>query len=306
MEINIFAGKVRNAVEKKLGGAYKVEVREVQKNNGVILHGLLILTDDRNVVPTLYLEPFWEAYESGASLAEIVRRLIRIYREELPKANIDMDFFRYFEKVSGRICYRLIRQRGNEELLADVPHIPLLDLAICFFYAYSGEALGEGAILIRNSHVELWNTSTRELMELAQKNTPELFPWKCSTMEQVLQEMMTEEEYQSEIAGRGEGGHLSTENPMQVLSSEQRAYGASCILYPGLLGQLAEKTGHGFYILPSSIHEVILLTDQGMEVPEQLKDMIAEVNRTQVAPEEVLSDSLYYYDFQRENIRIIV
>ena len=105
MEINTFAGKVRDAVEKKLGETYKVEVREVQKNNGVILHGLLILTDDRNVIPTLYLEPFWEAYESGTSLAEIVRRLIRIYREDLPKTSIDMEFFRYFEKVSERICY---------------------------------------------------------------------------------------------------------------------------------------------------------------------------------------------------------
>ena len=75
MEMNEFAGKVRDAVEKKLGEAYKVEVRKVQKNNGVMLHGLLILNDDRNVIPTLYLEPFWEAYVSGVTLAEIVRRL---------------------------------------------------------------------------------------------------------------------------------------------------------------------------------------------------------------------------------------
>lgn len=304
MEINTFAGKVRDAVEKKLGETYKVEVREVQKNNGVVLHGLLILADHRNVIPTLYLEPFWEAYESGTSLAEIVRRLIKIYREELPKTSIDMDFFRYFEKVSGRICYRLIRQKGNEELLQDIPHIPFLDLAICFFYAYSGEALGEGAILIHNSHMELWNATVKELLELAQKNTPELFPWRCNSMEYVLREMMSEEEYLTEIP-QEERGDFFAGNPLWVLSNVQRVQGASCMLYPGLLKQLAEKEGNSFYILPSSIHEVILLTDRKMETPEQLKDMIAEVNRTQVAPEEVLSDSLYYYDFQKENIRIV-
>lgn len=304
MEINKFAGKVRDAVEKKLGGTYKVEIRKIQKNNGVVLHGLLILADDRNVIPTLYLEPFWEAYESGTSLAEIVRRLIKIYREDLPKTSIDMEFFRHFEEVSGRICYRLIRQKENEELLQDIPHIPFLDLAICFFYAYSGEALGEGAILIHNSHVELWNTTVRELLELAQKNTPKLFPWRCNSMENVLREMMTEEEYLTGIP-QEESRDFFVGNPLWILSNEQRVQGASCILYPGLLKQLADKEGNSFYILPSSIHEVILLKDRRMETPEQLKEMIAEVNRTQVAPEEVLSDSLYYYDFQKENIRIV-
>lgn len=303
--MNVFAGKVRDAVEKKLGEAYKVEVREVQKNNGVVLHGLLILTDDRNVIPTLYLEPFWEAYESGTSFAEIVRRLIRIYREDLPGTSIDMDFFRHFTGVSERICYRLIRQKENEELLKDIPYIPFLDLAICFFYAYRGEALGEGAILIHNSHMELWNTTVKELLELAQKNTPVLFPWRCNSMEQVLREMMTEEEYMAEMPDAEESEDFFAGNPLWVLSNEQRAQGASCILYPGLLKQLAEKEKKSFYILPSSIHEVILLTDQGMETHQQLKDMIAEVNRTQVAPEEVLSDSLYYYDFLKEKIQIV-
>ncbi len=304
MEIKEFAGKVRDAVEKKMGGAYKVEVREVKKNNGVVLHGLLIVTDDRNVIPTLYLEPFWEAYESGVTLAEIVRRLIKIYREDMPETSIDMDFFRQFEEVSKRICYRLVRQEGNEELLKDVPHIPFLDLAVCFFYAYSGEALGEGAILIRNSHMELWHTTTKELLGLAQGNTPVLFPWRCNSMEQVLRDMLTEEEYLAEMPEEECAGFLS-ENPLWVLSNMQRAHGASCMLYPGLLKRLAEKEKRNFYILPSSIHEVILLTDQGGETPKQLKDMIAEVNRTQVAPEEVLSDSLYYYDFQEEKIRIV-
>lgn len=305
MEINEFVGKVRDAVEKKLGEAYKVEVRKVQKNNGIMLHGLLIVTDGLNVIPTLYLEPFWEAYKSGASLAEIVRRVIKLYRGDLPKTNIDMDFFRHFDEASRRICYRLIRQKGNEELLKDIPHIPFLDLAICFFYAYSGEALGEGAILIHNSHARLWGATIKELMQLAQKNTPSLFPWSCCSMEQALREMMTEEEYLAAMPKEAQEG-FSPEIPLWVLGNEQQVHGASCILYPGLLKQFAEKGGKSFYILPSSIHEVILLADGGFETPERLKEMIAEVNRTQVAPEEVLSDSLYYYDFHGEKIKIII
>lgn len=305
MEINEFAGKVRDAVGKKLGETYKVEVREVQKNNGVILHGLLILHDDRNVIPTLYLEPFWEAYLSGVTLAEIVRRLIKIYREDLPKTKVDIGFFGNFDEVSERICYRLVRQKGNEELLREIPYIPFLDLAVCFFYAYSGEALGEGAILIRNTHMELWHTDTKKLMSLAQENTPELFPWKYDSMERVLQEMMAEEEYISPVPEE-EKESLFTNTPLWVLSNQQRIHGASCILYPGLLRQLASAEKRNFYLLPSSIHEMILLPEQGAETPQRLKDMITEVNRTQVAPEEVLSDSLYYYDFREENVKIVL
>lgn len=305
MEINEFAEKVRDAVEKKLGESYRVEVRKIKKNNGIVLHGLLILTDRRNVIPTLYLEPFWEAYESGTTFAEIVRKLIKIYCEDIPKTDIDMDFFQCFDEVRERICYRLIRQEGNEELLKEIPHILFLDLAICFFYAYNGDILGEGAILIRDSHVELWQTDTKELLKLAQNNTPVLFPWRYSPMEQVLQEMMTEEAYSAGLSDAEERELLFEELSIWILSNQKRVYGASCILYPGLLKQLAEQEESGFYILPSSIHEVILLQDKGLESPEKLREMIAEVNRTQVAPEEVLSDNLYYYDIREKRVRII-
>ena len=305
MEINEFAGQVRNALEEELGKDYRVEVRPVQKNNGIVLHGLLILTDSRNVAPTLYLEPFWEAYESGTPLAQIVAKLIKIYREDMPKVNINIEFFRHFEKVSDRICYRLIRQEGNEELLQDIPYVPFLDLAICFFYAYSGDDLGEGSILIHNSHMELWKTNIRKLMELAGENTPVLFPFSCSPMEQILREMILDEVCPEEMPDKEEQESFFEYNPMWVLSNRQRIQGAACILYPDLLKQLAKKQENNFYILPSSIHEVILLPDKGSESPIQLKEMIAEVNRTQVAPEEVLSNNLYYFDYDEGKVKII-
>lgn len=305
MGIKEFAGKVCNAVEKTLGEEYRVEVKVVQKNNGIRLHGLLILTEKGNVVPTIYLEPFWEAYEAGTSLAEVVRRLLEIYRTDTPQEQIDMDFFKHFESVRNRICYRLIRGKGNEELLEDIPHIPFLDLEICFFYAYSGTVLGEGAILIHNSHMKLWNTSTKELMRLAQENTPRLYPWQCSPMEEVLREIMSEENDREEMPDEEACTRFLADVPMLVLSNRKRVQGASCILYAGLLEQLAASSQCSFYILPSSIHEVILLSDKGSEEPERLKAMIVEINRTQVAPEEVLSDSLYYFDSLEKTIKII-
>lgn len=302
MEINEFAEKVCNAVKKELGTGYRVECKEVRKNNGVILHGLLVLGEERNVAPTIYLDTFLEAYEAGATFKSILQRLVEICREDMLKETVDMEFFRSFEQVRDRICYRLIGRKGNEELLEDIPYIEFLDLAICFYYAYHGDALGDGTILIHNSHLELWETCTAELFGLAKRNTQKLFPWVCSSLTEVLGEMTGQEIGPEDAAEQEE---FLREMPLQVLSNVKRTHGAICMLYPGVLEALAHKEGRNFYILPSSVHEVILLADTGAGSAGELRKMVAEVNSTQVAPEEVLSDSLYYYDSTDKRVKII-
>lgn len=303
MELNEFTNKVRKAVEKEFGEKYQVELKEVRKNNGVVLHGLLIVSAERNVIPTIYLDSFWEAYEGGVTFTEIVGRLVEIYRRETSGKNINMDFFREFEKVKDRICYRLIGKKSNEALLSDIPHIDFLDLAICFFYAYKGAELGEGSILIHNSHMQLWQTNTLELWQLAGVNTPKLFPARIFSMEEVLEELFEEQE--EPVSGVEEYRQFLDYMPMKILSNEQKTQGAACILYEGCLEKLTENYGKSFYVLPSSVHEVILLSDSGKEAAEELKSMIHDVNRTQVSPEEVLSDSLYYFDSKEKKLKII-
>lgn len=303
MELNEFTKKVRKAVEKEFGEKYQVELKEVRKNNGVVLHGLLVVSEERNVIPTIYLDSFWEAYEGGVTFTEIIGRLVEIYRRETCGKNINLDFFREFEKVKDRICYRLVGNKANEALLSDVPHIDFLDLAVCFFYAYKGAELGEGSILIHNSHMQLWQTNTPELWRLAEANTPKLFPARIFSMEEVLEELFEEQE--QPVSGVEEYKQFLNHVPMKILSNEQKTQGAACILYEGCLEKLTESYGKSFYVLPSSVHEVILLSDSGEEGAEELKSMIHDVNRTQVSPEEVLSDSLYYFDSKEKKLKII-
>ena len=301
MNINEFAGKVCNAVKKELGAGYRVECKEVRKNNGVMLRGLLVLGENQNVAPTIYLDTFLEAYESGATFRSILDRLLDICREDMLREAVDMEFFRSFERVRDRICYRLIGRKGNEELLEDIPYIEFLDLAICFYYAYHGESLGDGTILVHNSHLELWDTCTAELFGLAKRNTQRLFPWVCNSIAEVLGEIAGEDESSEEA---DEEAFLQ-EIPMQVLSNDKRTQGAVCMLYPDVLDTLSGKGKRNFFILPSSVHEVILLEDTGAGSIPELKKMVTEVNATRVAPEEVLSDSLYYYDSTDKRVKII-
>ena len=291
MNLSEFAQDLCRKTGERLGEDYHVELKEIRKNNGVTLQGMMISSREGNVVPTIYLEDFFYAYQEGMPFEEIME----VYGQGVPAEHIDMGFFKSFEKVRDRICCKLVRRDGNEELLKDVPYVEFLDLAVCFFYAFRNESLGEGSILIHNSHREMWGCTTEELMELARKNTPELSPWQCLTMEEVLKELEPEETVLQESAGR---------IPMKILTNSRRQNGAACLIDSQLLETIAQQENADLYILPSSVHEVILLRE-GDEEPGELRAMIAYVNKTQVAPEEVLSDSLYRYNRQKKSVEIV-
>lgn len=307
MEIKDFVLKVQKAIKERMREGYQVEVQEVQKNNNVVLQGLIIHSKMQNVSPTIYLNSFWEAYEKGIPFAVIIERILSIYEEDTPRENVDMSFFKDFEKVKDRVCYRLISAEQNRDLLEKIPHMEYLDLAICFYYAYQGNTLGNGSILIYNSHMEMWQTTTSVLFELSQNNTSKLFPGECNSMETIIRELMAEQEKQGDepVLDEAEQQEFFNQMPMQILSNENRVHGAACILYPGLLGQMADREGRNLYIIPSSIHEVIVLPDSGKENAQRLREMIVEVNTTQVEPEEILSNNLYYFDRLSGQVKIV-
>ncbi len=300
MEMKDFARKVSEAVAARLGEGYRIETKEVRKNNGIVLQGLLILSKDQTVVPTIYLEYFLELYRKGTAFEAVVENLIAVYRKDSPGSKVNMDFFRKFDEVKDRICYRLVGRKGNDELLKEIPHIDYLDMAICFHYAYQGEGLGEGTILIYNSHLKMWGATADQLLRLAEDNTPRLRPWSCNSLENIAVEAGFLESDECDV----QQDPILDMN-MTVLSNHKRQYGAACILYPNLLESIASRRQGGFFIIPSSVHEVILLANIGAGGPKGLREMIAEVNSTQVAREDVLSDNLYYYDFTENEVKII-
>ena len=192
--------------------------------------------------------------------------------------------------MRSRIIFKLINTEKNRELLRDVPYIPFHDLSIVFQCLVSEERFGNASILIHNVHLQLWKVNARELYECALENTPLLQGYELADMNTVLEEMkalggIDDEEIED----------MQQEVPMYVLSNKSRINGASCILYKDILKDFAMVVDKDLYVLPSSIHEVILLPSDGTQESEQLKEMVREINQSQVEKEEVLSDSVYYY-----------
>lgn len=271
---------------KWFGEGTEIRLQEVRKNNNVILQGILIQKPGSNISPTIYIDEFYEMYEDGVCIDEIVERIIKVYERGEVKTNIDMEFFRDFEQVKDRIVYRLINADKNQELLKNIPHILFLDLAICFYYAFYDDELGEGMILIHNSHMEMWQTNHQELMRLAQRNTSELFEPVFITLDSVIENMYVLRETEPEPNNKG----------FFVVTNKQKNQGAACILYSGMLERLAEKLDGSYYMIPSSIHEVIVFRDTGETDVRYLQEIIEEANTSQVMVEDVLSDHPYYYD----------
>ena len=300
MEINKFTEKVQIALKEVLGEDHDVIAQEIAKNNGVCLHGITIVSKGKNISPTIYLEPFHEAYEEGQPFSLIMDKITKVYERDTPKNNIDVSFFQNFDKVKDKICFRLINAELNQSLLDKIPHIRYLDLAISFYYAYSDEQLGDGAIQIYNNHAETWKTNAEELYALARFNTQKWFPACFTSTEILLRDLM----------GISEENMLPKDDlynllPMEVVSNEKRTLGSACMLYPGILEYIASRMDGNYYILPSSIHEIIILKDSPEVDRGQLKKMVVEVNDTLVAKEEILSYSVYYFDAKQYQLQKI-
>lgn len=321
MTLEQFIEKVTSALEKHYGEDYRVRTLEVKKNNGVCLHGLSVFLKegDDQVAPTIYLDEFYERYQDGVTMSETIRKLIDIYEScTIKEKTVSMDFFADYEKVRDRVVYKLVNYRMNEELLKEIPYIMYLDLAVVFYYYMENEKIGAASILIHDTHVKKWGVSMERLIADAEYNTPRVLGHRIANMEEMVRELIRNDVREKCRLDQDDGRQgeereaFSVEeltdkmmdcflegeekNLMYVLTNRCSQNGAACIRYPNVLKEFAERMGSDLYILPSSIHEVILLRSHGLEDDAgALRNMVKDVNRTQLAPEEVLSNQVYYY-----------
>jgi PIN domain nuclease of toxin-antitoxin system len=283
-----------------LGDEYQIELKHVLKNNGVILDGLLIRKGTQAVSPSIYLNQYYEQYCEGRDFSEIGEEILGAYEASQEESiQIGLNFKFEYEQIKSSITYRLINYEKNKHLLKKVPHLRILDLAVTFHCIVRNDKDGIGTIRITNEHQHNWEVSVVSLWELASMNTRRLFPAVIRPMEDIVYDLMNRNNLEEENV-------LEDYNPTQssnmyVLTNDKGINGATCLLYRDTLEEFSRKLDCDFYILPSSIHEVILVpqvkneTIDFMNAKERLKEMVREINETQVAVEEVLSDTVYEY-----------
>lgn len=269
--MNAMLCEIRGQVDAQV----RTELYTVMKNNGTRRTGILFKQEDSNLAPTIYLEEFYQKYLKGQQVPDLADSICSIYQEIRVKKTCDCQNLFDFNHVKEHIVYKLIRRDANEELLKQIPYEPFLDLAVVYYIQIDNTRFGSAAIQIRNEHLRYWRVEKEEIRRLAEKNTQRIYPVQIRQIVRF----------------------------MYVATNEQCSLGAAVMRYPDFWEKVRGMIRGDFYILPSSIHEVILVPESfGLE-PERMQEMVKEINQTGVAPEEVLSDSVYYFD--GEEIRIV-
>lgn len=297
-----FVCAIEKRMNQKLEGGIKASQYTTVKNNGKVKKGLLIEAPGVNISPTIYLEEFYHRYLDGELVDELVQDILNFYRIVRCDRSMDTNDIEHYDTIQDKIVFKLVHTEKNRELLEGVPHIELLDLSIVFYVLLDVNSQGTATMTVNNEHLQYWDVTADELLALARKNVTRLLPAELFTMQQAVDEILR--------AVPGKRKNLLIESVteaddfMYVLSNPIRSFGAACIVYPEVLDMAGQVLGEDYYVLPSSVHEVVLVpASKGMK-PEDMNAMVTEINQTQVAEEEILSNHAYLY--QREARRLVM
>ena len=290
MEYKEFVEYIKMNAGYIAGEGGNITINHVIKNNGCEMDGLVIMEKGKDIAPTIYLDSFYELYTNGENIKNIIRQIEVIYEQNKNNVTFDVNILKHFDTIKDKIVYKVVNYRSNEKLLEQVPHKRILDLAVVFYCLLDNEYGRSATALIYNNNLKNWNVTIDDVYKAALKNTPDLLHSKISSMAALFEKCGVNVD--------GEEVDLKDYVPsdMYVLTNESKLNGAACILYENVLYDFAQKLGADLYILPSSVHEVVLLPKLSMFEKDELVNMVKEVNTEGVAADEVLSDHVYEYN----------
>lgn len=317
-----FFEEIRESVEeiakRTFGDDTDVKLGNVMKINGVEKHGIMILEKGKGISPNIYLDEFYEQlHDSENAVERTAEEVMKIYEtNKNPLFNMTDVFSK--ENVKNNIYCVLINAEKNQKLLEEVPHRLVEDLAITYRLGVNLNGMYDNAnILIRNEHLDLIGITAQELDEMARENTRMIHPPKLFSMLDIMKDSYKEilkkdsqgvDEEEIDILADNfiRENILDHEAPMYVLTNQNKYYGAYYMIDEKELAKIAEQLGADLYILPSSVHECIIIPNADMRREEEnLLNMVKEVNASMVSEEEILADSVYYFDRQLGGLSVI-
>ena len=285
-------------VQEKYDGTVTAEVMESKKNNGVSVTGLMLKKEGNQVAPNFFLEKQFSEWECGVhSLEEIAGRLCATFEEEIEKnSHLVSAIVFQWEEFRHNVFMRLVNREKNTELLKNIPYREFMDLAIVYFYAVKISEESQGTMVITEEHLSMLGIEQEELHRAAEENVRKLRPTRLCRMEELVVRL-------SDRLGIPVPVLREEQRFMYVLSNEPGMFGAVNVTLTEELERFSACVSPNFYVLPSSVHEVILVPDDAEFHPEKFADIVRDINATQVLETEVLSDSVYYFDGTLKRLR---
>lgn len=257
---------------------------ETFTKKGKTIEGMLIGNEEQKIVPRISINGVYDSYSMNENLDIAMNELASIVEHsqtEAEKINLT--------KMTDNITIKIVSLDQNRELTKVAPHKIKDDMLITYQWIANINEGGFHSALVRNEMMGSIGLDTDELHRIALKNTERIFPPVIGDIQHMIfEESVPLEEFIIEEKG--------LRLPMYVITNKIMVNGAATIFYPGVMENLAEKFGRNIYILPSSVHEIILMPDDENIDIRSLEDIVRSVNQDQVEPEDRLSNHVFLYD----------
>ena len=292
MTMNQFMADMRRDLEDRLSGIYKgirVEKQDVNKVQGESYRGLAIRRDDMQIAPVFNVEPLYAQLKEqpyGSILNALVQKAVGIMEKPL---NISAEILQDYDFMKGQLMAQVISVKDNAERLEQMPHRQMKDMAVIYRFMMGESPYGEQmTVAVTNAMVDSYGITADQLHEDAITAMKMNQPYSIRPLGAVLAEM---DPFMDQ-----EMGEVMGPPGLYVATTESKMYGAAVIAQPDFMDNAAEILEGDFFVLPSSLHEVLLFRDDGMTDYRGLEEMVRIINETEVQPADRLTDTVYRYD----------
>ena len=301
------ADRIKDFLPEKYANA-DIRIESVVKNNDQKLSGIVIRQEESNIAPNIYLESFYKEHENGKSMDSVLESIAKTREKYDVDHNFDVSKIADLDIAKDRITCRLVNAKQNAEYLSDKPHKVIDDLAVTYHVAIGSEGGSHMSAPITDRLMESYGIDTEQLHKIAVENMDSLTPASFKGMTETMVDMMmpdmirsgmTEDEAKDAIAALIPN---MGDEKMYVLTNDDKLNGAAMLLNDKVMDEVSEKLGGDYYILPSSVHEVLIVPDRPEYDLKTLENMVRDVNATQVDPEDRLSDHVYSYDAKEHEL----
>lgn len=308
MEYIEFCDSILSELRTMLGDDYTVNIDKIHKNNGVSYDAAVILKKDNHMAPSVWLDEYFNQYREGRNIAEIALSIIVQYERYRDEISFDIEQMTEYDSMKDSIYVKVVNSEMNYELLKSMPHVVYYDLAMSVYAVI--EDIGDTRVTMNVTYgnIRLWNISKEKLFEDAINNTRKELPPYVTKMSDVMKELLvtklTRCDYQigedsimdKLLVDAIEAIEASERQGIYMLSNSKKLNGAVYMLFNDVLERIADIVESDIFVIPSSIHEILILPKSENVDYGYLCDMVKYVNNKDLDPMEILSDKVYVYE----------
>lgn len=285
---------IRDFLPEEIRESAAISVHAKRGTNDTLRYGLMIRHGDEKASPLLYLEDAWQFHKNGAEMETLLRNLAEIYMEQPAIDSVDLSF--EYESVKDRVIFQIFNKEANRSSLRERIYT---DVGQGFVKVYAihqklDGAVEKGNIPITHGMMQSYGYDMQDIIQRAEENTPQIYPAVFTQMKRVLSKLGQDE--------------FTDENPVLehffVLSNTDGYRGSGVLFYSGMQEKIAEDLGQDYYVIPSSIHEMLIVPESAGMTAEDLEQMVQTVNGEVVLKEDFLSNKVLFYDREKEQLRI--